>query len=227
MNEDISRLAVLSMVDHTILKPNASMDEIRVLCREAKTHKFCSVCVNSCHVALCTEELADTPVKVCTVVGFPLGAMSTRAKAFEAATAVEEGAEEIDMVINVGWVKSGEMDRVKADIKAVLDACKGACLKVILETGLLTRDEKIACCEICRELGVGFVKTSTGFGHGGATVEDIELMRKIVGPDIGVKASGGVRSFETAVEMIKAGANRLGTSSGVAIAEGQSSDAAY
>ena len=227
MNEEISRLAVLSMIDHTILKPNASMDEIAVLCQEARTHKFCSVCVNSCHVDFCAKELANTDVKVCTVVGFPLGAMSTEGKAFEAAKAIEDGAGEIDMVLNVGWVKSGEMDRVKADIKAVLDACKGVCLKVILETGLLTEEEKIACCEICRDLGVGFVKTSTGFGHGGASVEDVTLMRKIVGADIGVKASGGVRSFETAVEMIKAGANRLGTSSGVAIAEGQSSESAY
>ncbi|MCG8567281.1 MAG: deoxyribose-phosphate aldolase [Desulfobacterales bacterium] len=227
MSEEVSRKMVLSMIDHTVLKPQATLDEITTLCDEAAAHAFCSVCVNSCHVGFCREKLADTGVKVCTVVGFPLGAMDTKAKAFEAANAVAQGADEVDMVINVGWLKSGQLDAVKADIKAVLDACGYALLKVILETGLLTDDEKVACCEICRDLGVGFVKTSTGFGHGGATIEDVALMRKTVGPDLGVKASGGVRDFESAVKMIEAGANRLGTSSGVAIAEGETASSAY
>ena len=227
MCNEINPRMVLDMVDHTVLKPQATLEDIETLCTEAAEHKFCSVCVNSCHVPVCREKLAGTGVKVCTVVGFPLGAMATEAKAFEASHAVSQGADEVDMVINVGWLKSGKMDLVQADIAAVKDACGDALLKVILETGLLTDEEKVACCEICRVVGVGFVKTSTGFGHGGATVEDVALMRKTVGPDLGVKASGGVRDFESAVEMIKAGANRLGTSSGVAIAEGDASDSAY
>lgn len=227
MSKNISRKTVSSMIDHTILKPEASLVEIEKLCEEAKQYKFCSVCVNSCHVILCKEKLDGSKVKVCSVIGFPLGAMSTPAKAFEAKQAVEDGASEIDMVINVGLVKSGEKDALSRDIKAVLEACGDAVLKVILETGLLSREEKILCCKICRELGVGFVKTSTGFGHGGATIEDVKLMREIVGPDIGVKASGGVRSFETAVEMIQAGATRLGTSSGISIAEGGCSTSSY
>lgn len=218
---------VIQTVDHTILKPDATPEDIQTLCREAETHGFCAVCVNSSHVPLCHTFLKGSGVKVCSVVGFPLGAMSTAAKAFEAARAVRDGADEIDMVINIGLVKARDLAGVKKDIRAVLEACGSALLKVILETGLLTREEKVMGCEICRDLEVGFVKTSTGFGHGGATIEDVKLMRETVGQKIGVKASGGVRDMESALAMIDAGANRLGTSSGVKIAEGKTADSAY
>lgn len=217
MTDKTGTNGIASMIDHTILKPDASVMEIEQICDQACQYHFWSVCVNSCHVRLCKKKLQGSGVKVCSVVGFPLGAMSTAAKAFEASRAVADGASEIDMVINVGFVKSKKIAAVRTDIKAVLDACADIALKVIIETGLLSDEQKILCCEICRDLGVSFVKTSTGFGHGGATIKDVMLMRKTVGPDIGVKASGGVRSLETAIEMIEAGATRLGTSSGVAI----------
>ena len=209
-----------AMIDHTLLKPDALPQDIETLCREAVEWRFCSVCVNSCHVKACTAALADTDVKVCAVVGFPLGAMATSAKAFEASRAVADGAAEIDMVINIGLLKFGDTQAVAGDIQAVKAACGTAVLKVILETGLLTQEEKVTACNICKDLDVGFVKTSTGFGHGGATIEDVRLMRETVGPDIGVKASGGVKDMNTALEMVRAGASRLGTSSGVAIAKG-------
>ena len=208
------------MIDHTLLKPEASKEQIRKLCQEAEKYGFHSVCVNSSYVYFCVQLLKDTDVKVCTVIGFPLGAASTAAKAAEARAAVDDGAEELDMVIHVGMIKSGDWDYVKQDIVSVVEAAGGkALVKVILETCLLTDEEKEKACLICKEAGADFVKTSTGFSTGGATEEDVALMRKTVGADMGVKASGGIRSIEDAQRMVQAGADRLGTSSGIAIAE--------
>lgn len=218
---------IAQYIDHTLLAADATQEKISKLCKEAAQWHFASVCVNSCWVPACVERLKDTGVNVCTVVGFPLGAMSTAAKAFEARQAVEDGANEIDMVINIGWLKDGRDDLVEADIRAVKKACNGKLLKVIIETCLLSDEEKIRACELSVAAGTDFVKTSTGFSTGGATVEDVALMRKTVGPEIGVKASGGVRSYEAACAMIEAGATRLGTSSGIAIVQGAASDAAY
>ncbi|WP_323120227.1 deoxyribose-phosphate aldolase [Burkholderia alba] len=215
-------------IDHTLLAPDASDTQLRALCGQAAAYRFYSVCVNSANVPLAAAALAGTGVKVCSVIGFPLGAGLSASKAFEASAAIAAGAGEIDMVVNLGALKSGRLDDVKADIAAVHAACGAVPLKVILETGLLTDDEKVRVCEICRELGVAFVKTSTGFGHGGATLEDVALMRRTVGPALGVKASGGVRDRAAALAMIEAGATRLGTSSGVAIVtDGQAAAAAY
>jgi xanthosine phosphorylase len=211
-------------IDHTLLAPDATDSQIRELCRQAAEHRFYSVCVNSANVPLAASALAGSGVKVCSVVGFPLGAGLSAAKAFEASAAIAAGAGEIDMVINLGALKSGRFDAVKDDIAAVHAACGAVPLKVILETGLLSDDEKVRVCEICRELGVAFVKTSTGFGHGGATIADVTLMRRTVGPDLGVKASGGVRDRQAAIAMIEAGATRLGTSSGVAIVTNQAAE---
>lgn len=208
-------------IDHTLLAMDSSVEQIQKICDEAKTHNFYSVCVNSGYVPVVKDALAGSNVKVCSVVGFPLGAMLTEAKAFETKAAVSAGAQEIDMVINVGWLKSGLDNAVYEDIKAVKTACGTVPLKVILETCLLSKDEIVKVCEMCRELDVAFVKTSTGFSKSGATVEDVALMRKTVGDKMGVKASGGVRSLETANEMIKAGATRIGTSSGISIVTGQ------
>lgn len=206
------------MIDHTILKPEATKEQVEKLCREAKEYGFASVCVNSSYVPLCAELLADSEVKVCTVVGFPLGAMSTAGKVMETRQAILDGADEIDMVVHVGMIKSGDWDYVEADIQEVVDEAKDkALVKVIIETCLLTDEEKVHVCRICRDTGADFVKTSTGFSTGGAKAEDVALMRKTVGPDMGVKASGGVRTYEAAEEMVKAGATRLGTSSGIAI----------
>ncbi|MDW9245600.1 deoxyribose-phosphate aldolase [Burkholderia cepacia] len=210
----LSNAQLAQTIDHTLLAPDASDAQIRDLCRQAAEHRFYSVCVNSANVPLAARELADTGVLVCAVVGFPLGAGLSAAKAFEATAAIAAGAGEIDMVINIGALKSGRADDVKADIEAVHRACGAVPLKVILETGLLTDDEKVRVCEMCRDLGVAFVKTSTGFGHGGATLADVALMRRTVGPVLGVKASGGVRDRAAALAMIEAGATRLGTSSG-------------
>ncbi|WP_439236093.1 deoxyribose-phosphate aldolase [Lonepinella koalarum] len=207
-------------IDHTALTAEKTEKDIVQLCQEALEHHFCSVCINSGYIPLAKQQLAGSDVKICTVVGFPLGANLSAVKAFEAEQAIRAGAEEIDMVINVGWIKSGKWDAVQADIQAVLAACKGKTLKVILETCLLSKEEIIKACEICRELNVGFVKTSTGFNKGGATVEDIALMRQTVGEKLGVKASGGVRDTETAIAMIKAGATRIGASAGIAIISG-------
>lgn len=224
----LSNAQLAQTIDHTLLAPDASDAQIRELCRQAAEHRFYSVCVNSANVPLAARELAGTGVLVCAVVGFPLGAGLSAAKAFEASAAIAAGAREIDMVINLGALKSGRADDVKADIDAVHRACGTVPLKVILETGLLTNDEKVRGCEMCRDLGVAFVKTSTGFGHGGATLADVALMRRTVGPVLGVKASGGVRDRATALAMIAAGATRLGTSSGVAIVTDQGgSDAVY
>ena len=220
-------MKLTSIIDHTLLAADATSAQIARLCQEAREYSFASVCVNSCRVAQARTLLEGCPVKVCTVVGFPLGAMSTRAKAYEAGSAVEDGADEIDMVINVGYVKDGDWDGVLDDIMAVREACKGRVLKVILETCLLTDDEIVRACRTAVRAGADFVKTSTGFSKGGATVHAVSLMRSTVGADIGVKASGGIRDAESARAMVEAGASRLGCSAGVAIAKGESSDADY
>lgn len=210
---------IAGLIDHTALKPDTTKAQIEKLCSEAIEYGFASVCVNPCYVSLCSQLLKDSKIKVCTVIGFPLGATTTAIKAAEASEAIQNGAKEVDMVINVGAVKTGDFDYVKQDIAAVVQAAKGkALVKVILETCLLTDEEKKVCCRICKEAGADFVKTSTGFSTGGATVEDIRLMRDIVKPDLGVKASGGIRDYETAKAMIDAGASRIGASASVAIA---------
>ncbi len=218
---------IASYIDHTVLAANAKSEQISVICNEAMEYNFASVCVNSCHVKNCAEKLKDSKVAVCTVVGFPLGAMSTKAKAFEAKQAVEDGADEVDMVINVGWLKEEKDDLVLKDIQAVKQACGDKLLKVIIETCLLTDEEKVKACTLAKKAGADFVKTSTGFSTGGATVEDIALMRKTVGKELGVKASGGIRDYETAKAMIDAGATRIGASSGIAIVTGAVADAGY
>lgn len=201
-------------IDHTILKPEASEAQVIALCEEAKEYDFASVCVNPTHVALCARLLANTDVKVCTVIGFPLGANTAEVKGFETRNAVENGATEIDMVINVGALKDKKYDIVFNDIKAVVDNAGGNLVKVIFETCLLTSEEIVKACELSVSAGADYVKTSTGFGKYGATVEDVALMRKTVGPNIGVKASGGVRTREDMLKMIEAGASRIGTSAG-------------
>ncbi|MEG0307123.1 MAG: deoxyribose-phosphate aldolase [Clostridium sp.] len=220
---------IRSMIDHTILKSSATKLEVIKICDEAKEYNFKSVCVNSCYTELVAKELKDSGVLVCTVVGFPLGAMDTKSKAFETARAIELGSNEIDMVINVGALKDKDYDFVKNDIKEVVETAKGkAIVKVILETCLLAEDEKIKACELSQEAGADFVKTSTGFSTGGATVEDITLMRRIVGPNMGVKASGGVRTTEDAMNVINAGATRIGASASISIVENLStSDSDY
>jgi deoxyribose-phosphate aldolase len=206
-------------IDHTLLRPEATEAEIERLCREAREHRFASVCVNPCHTALVSERLKETSVKTCVVIGFPLGANATETKVFEANKALQDGAEELDMVINLGALRSGRLDMVQEDISAVAVAAKGALLKVIIECSLLTESEKETVSRIAVSAGAHFVKTSTGFSTGGATVEDVKLIRQVVGPSIGVKASGGIRDYQTAVAMIEAGASRLGTSAGVTIVE--------
>ncbi len=210
------------LIDHTLLKPEATRDEVVKLCEEAKKHHFASVCVNTTWVPLCKAMLAGSDVMVCAVVGFPLGAMSPTAKAYEAREAVRQGAKEIDMVINIGALKSRDYETVFEDICRVVKSAAPAGVKVILETSALDMEQKIIGCAMSKLAGAAFVKTSTGFGKGGATVEDIEMMRRIVGSEIGVKASGGVRTAEDAVKMAAAGANRLGASASVAIVTGQS-----
>lgn len=205
------------LFDHTILKADATREAVAKICEEAKEYGFMSVCVNSYYTAFVAEKLKDSDVKVCTVVGFPLGQMSTKAKAVETELAVKDGADEIDMVINVGALKDKEYDVVCNDIKEVKKACGQALLKVIIETCLLTDEEKVKACELAKEAGADYVKTSTGFSTGGADAHDVELMRKTVGDSMGVKASGGIRDKETAEKMVKAGASRLGTSATVAI----------
>ncbi len=211
---------ILGIIDHTILKPEATIDMIDTLCREAKEYNFAAVCVNPYFVPYCKEALKGSDVKVATVIGFPLGANTKEVKAFETIDAINNGAEEIDMVINIGALKNEDYDIVKEDIKAVVDAAKGkAIVKVILETCLLTEEEKKMACQLSMEAGADFVKTSTGFSTGGATLEDVKLMKSVVGSKLGIKASGGVRDLQTAKDMVEAGANRLGTSSGVKIAK--------
>jgi len=207
-------------IDHTLLAQNASKTQIEKLCKEAKEYNFCSVCVNSSYVQDASEFLASSDVKVCSVVGFPLGAMSTKAKAYEAKVAIEDGADEIDMVINVGWLKSKEYDKVKNDIALLNSTCKDVILKVILETALLDEDEIRLVCEMSKEIGVDFVKTSTGFSTRGASLEDIKIMKDVVEESVEIKASGGIRDYERAMSMIEAGATRLGVSAGIAIVSG-------
>ncbi|SUC11002.1 deoxyribose-phosphate aldolase [Pasteurella canis] len=210
---------IAQFIDHTALTAEKTEQDILKLCDEAIENKFWSVCINSAYIPLAKEKLAGTDVKICTVVGFPLGANLSSVKAFEASQAIQVGADEIDMVINVGLIKSNKWDAVRADVAEVLTACANKPLKVILETCLLTKEEIVKACEICKQLNVAFVKTSTGFSSGGATVEDVALMKQTVG-DIGVKASGGVRDTATAVAMINAGATRIGASAGIAIING-------
>lgn len=205
------------LFDHTILKADATRGMVERVCREAREHHFKSVCVNSYYTGFVADELQGSDVRVCTVVGFPLGQMSTKAKVAETRIAVEDGADEIDMVINVGALKGGDDAVVFEDIKAVRKACEGKVLKVIIETCLLNEEEKVRACRLAMEAKADFVKTSTGFSTGGATKEDVALMRKIVGDTMGVKASGGIRDKEKAVEMLEAGADRLGTSATIAI----------
>ena len=202
------------LIDHTVLKPDTQEEAVIKLCKEALEFNFASVCVNPTFVELCAGLLKGSEVKVCTVIGFPLGANTKEVNGFEALDAVNKGAEEIDMVINIGALKDKKYDYVYEEIKYIKECCKGRLLKVIIETCLLTDEEKVKACELSVKAGADYVKTSTGFSTGGATVSDIALMRKTVGPDLGVKASGGVRSYEDMVNMVEAGATRIGTSSG-------------
>ncbi len=220
-SEDYAPSSLAKYIDHTLLKPDASEAQIRKVCDEAKKHQFASVCVNPSYIKLVAEQLAGSGVAPCVVVGFPLGATTPEVKADETNTVILNGAKEVDMVINVGAVKSGDWALVKRDIEAVVGAAKGrALVKVIIETCLLTDEEKVKACTVSKLAGADFVKTSTGFSTGGATVEDVRLMRQTVGPMMGVKASGGVKDYNSAVAMIKAGATRLGTSSGAVIVSG-------
>lgn len=204
------------LIDHTALKPNTNKESILKLIAEAKTYDFASICVNPCWVALAHQELKNTDVKVCTVIGFPLGANTTEVKVFETKDAIEKGAQEIDMVINIAMLKDKEYDYVENEIHQIVEAAKDkAIVKVIIETCLLTDEEKIKACELSQKAGADFVKTSTGFSTGGATVHDVALMRKTVGEDMGVKASGGIHTHEEAMAMINAGASRIGASAGV------------
>lgn len=218
---------IAAMIDHTLLKQDATEQQIIELCQEAKTYGFASVCVNPMWVETAAKQLQGAEPKVCTVIGFPLGAMTKETKAFETKDAIRKGATEIDMVIPVGALKAGQDDIVKEHIEAVVEAAEGTLVKVIIETCLLTDEEKVRACEIAKAAGADYVKTSTGFSTGGATKEDIALMRQTVGKEMGVKASGGVRSLEDVEKMIAAGATRIGASSGVAIVQGEKSNSEY
>ncbi len=214
---------IAPFIDHTLLKPNAKEEEITQLCNEAREFGFAAICINPSYVPLAASLLANTPVKICTVVGFPLGSMTTEAKAFETRDAVAKGADEIDVVINVGKLKSGDYQYVVEDIKGVVKAAQHRIVKVIIEAAMLTDDEKVAACILAKAGGAQFVKTSTGFGPGGATAHDVALMRRTVGAEMGVKAAGGIRDLATAAEMVKAGATRIGASASVQIVTSQSS----
>lgn len=208
-------------IDHTLLKPDAKQSQIDQLCQEAIQYHFCSVCIQPYWVSYCAKKLRGTGVKVCTVVGFPLGANDSRSKAYETRQAIEDGAHEIDMVINIGALKSGNIKMVEDDLRAIKRACRQTTItKAIIETFLLTDDEKVIACQLAKKVGYDFVKTSTGFAGGGATVHDVALMRRTVGPKMGIKAAGGIHNFEEAKAMIAAGATRIGTSSGVKIVNG-------
>jgi len=215
--EKIPPKSLATMIDHTLLKPEANWDDMRRLCQEAKDYQFASVCVNPFWVSWCAELLAGTPIPVCSVAGFPLGASATRIKAEEAQQAVSDGAKEIDMVLNVGALKAGKFELVHNDIQRVVEAIEPAQCKVIIEACLLTDYEKVAACVIVREAGAHFVKTSTGFSTSGATIHDVSLMRRVVGTELGVKAAGGIRDYKTAIAMVNAGATRIGASAGVKI----------
>ncbi|MDV2683076.1 deoxyribose-phosphate aldolase [Alkalihalophilus sp. As8PL] len=221
--------SIANLIDHTALKADTTKEQILTLCAEAKEYKFASVCVNPTWVKLAAEQLKDAEgVEVCTVIGFPLGANTPEVKAFEVKNAIENGATEVDMVINIAALKDKDNELVERDIRAVVEAAKGKALtKVIIESCLLTDEEKVRACELSVKAGADFVKTSTGFSTGGATVEDIALMRKTVGPELGVKASGGVRDLEGARAMVDAGATRIGASAGVSIVNGEKSDSDY
>lgn len=208
---------IAAIIDHTALKPEATPADIEKLCQEAKTYGFAAVCVNPTYVKMCSELLAGSHVAVASVVGFPLGASTIQMKSAETSEAVENGANEIDMVIPVGRLKSGDYDHVRRDIQAVVSAASGKLVKVIIEAALLTDDEKVIACQIAQQAGAHFVKTSTGFSKSGATPDDVALMRKVVGDSMGVKAAGGIRTFADAMVMVHAGANRIGASSGVQI----------
>lgn len=227
MTDPYTPEALAHCIDHTLLKPEAGPQDIDRLCAEAREHGFAAVCVNSLWVGRVAADLAGCDVIPCSVVGFPLGATQPAVVAIEAEAAIEAGAREIDMVLSIGQVRAGDWPAVESGIAAVLDACGGVPLKVILETCLLDNAQKRRACDICRELGVAFVKTSTGFSSGGATVEDVRLMREVVGPTIGIKASGGIRDRATAIAMLEAGATRLGCSAGVAIVTGSRGSDAY
>ena len=220
--KDLARI-----IDHTYLKPDGDRAQIEKLCAEARQYKFASVCVNTTMVHLASELLKNSGVNVCAVIGFPLGAGTTASKVFEAQEAVRCGAVEVDMVINVGALKSRDYALVEYDIRKVVQGVEGTLVKVIIETCLLTDEEKVIACALAKAAGAHFVKTSTGFSKGGATVEDVALMRRVVGPEMGVKASGGIRDAETAIAMVKAGATRLGVSASVAIVEGGKSNSNY
>lgn len=214
-------------IDHTLLKADSVKEQLNQLLLEAKEYDFASVCVNPSWVSYCAQSLRDSDVKVCTVVGFPLGATTSETKAFETKNAIENGADEIDMVINIGRMKQGDYDYVENDIRAVVEASGNKLVKVIIEACLLTDDEKVKACTLAVNAGADFVKTSTGFSTGGATVSDVKLMRQTVGPKVGVKAAGGARSLEDALAFIEAGATRIGTSAGVKIINGETSNGGY
>lgn len=220
--------SLAKMIDHTLLKPDATQEQIAQLCFEARKHGFASVCINPTWVELCAKLLQGSAVKVCTVIGFPLGATSPEVKSFETQVALDHGATEIDMVINIGALKARDLELVATDIRGVVQAshARGAIVKVIIEAILLTDEEKTIACLLSKEAGADFVKTSTGFASGGATANDVALMRRVVGPDMGVKAAGGVRTYEDAENMIKAGATRIGASAGVKIIQGPGTDPA-
>ena len=213
----MDKKTIASMIDHTLLKPEATPAQVEKLCAEAAEYHFASVCVNPVYISLAARLLGGTGVKVCCVVGFPLGAIAPEQKAAEAASCAAMGAEELDMVIHVGAAKAGDWALVQRDIAGVVKAAAGRTVKVIIETCLLTDEEKVKACEAAKAAGADFVKTSTGFSTGGATTHDIALMRKTVGPEMGVKASGGIRDYATAMAMIEAGANRIGASAGIEI----------
>ncbi|MBU6113061.1 MULTISPECIES: deoxyribose-phosphate aldolase [Mammaliicoccus] len=220
-------MTLAKYIDHTALKPDTTLEQIDALLEEAKEYGFKSVCINPTHVAHARKALEGTDVLVCTVIGFPLGATTSEVKAFETEDAIKKGAQEVDMVINIGALKDGRDEEVKRDIESVVAAANGVTTKVIIETCLLTEDEKVRACELALAADADFVKTSTGFSSGGATAEDIKLMRETVGPDLGVKASGGIRSYEDVKTMIDNGATRIGASAGVKILKGESSDSDY
>lgn len=211
-------MQIQDYIDHTLLKPTAIPSDIEKLCQEAKDYKFQAVCVNGCYTKFAKEQLKNSQVKLAVVVGFPLGAMSTESKVFEAKDSVANGADEIDMVINLGWLKSGKLELVEREISEIKKAIGQKVLKVIIETCYLTQDEKIKACELAVKAGADFVKTSTGFGEGGATLEDVKLMKKVVGNKAKIKASGGIKNRATALKFISLGVSRIGTSSGIAIA---------
>jgi deoxyribose-phosphate aldolase len=214
---NIPKKEIAKYIDHTLLKPDANIKDIEKLCNEANNYNFASVCVNPHYIKYCAEKLKDSAVKVVSVIGFPLGANTTEIKKAEVIQAVKDGADELDMVINIGSLKSGDYENVSQDIKSVVEVAEGKCVKVIIETCLLTESEKIKACELSKKAGANFVKTSTGFSSNGATIEDVKLMKKVVGEKMQVKASGGIHSYEEAIAMIEAGASRLGASAGVKI----------